>query len=78
MKACWIKCDIDGAGRKWRLAVERTSFTSGSAEVYFVEEDHAEEMTLAEYREEFPKNEIVEITPPPGKVKRTALGNEDA
>ena len=39
MKAYWIKCDIDGNGRSWRLAVER------DGTVYFVEEDFAEEMT---------------------------------
>lgn len=59
MSAYWIKCDIDGAGRMWRLAVER----EGS--VYFVEEDFAEEMTLDEYREEFPNNSIAPVAPPP-------------
>lgn len=59
MTAYWIKSDIDGVGRKWRIVVER------NGRVYWPMEDFEEEMTLDEYREEFPKNQIVEIAAPP-------------
>lgn len=50
--AWWIHCDIDGSGARWRLAVDR------GGEIYFPMEDFGEEMTIEEYREEFPKNEM--------------------
>lgn len=50
--AWWIRCDIDGSGPRWRLAAERGD------EVYFPMEDFAEEMTIDQYREEFPHNEM--------------------
>lgn len=50
--AWWIRCDIDGSGPRWRLAVERGD------EVYFPMEDFGEEMTIEQYREEFPHNEM--------------------
>ena len=56
--AYWIRCDLDGEGRKWRLAVDRGN------DVYFPGEDFAEEMTLDEYREEFPGIEIRAIERP--------------
>jgi len=56
--AYWIKCNLDGEGRKWRLAVER------GREVYFPVDDFGEEMTIEEYREEFPGVEVVKIEQP--------------
>lgn len=53
--AWWIHCDIDGSGARWRLAVER------GGEIYFPMEDFGEEMTIEQYREEFPKNEMVPV-----------------
>lgn len=53
--AWWIHCDLDGSGARWRLAVER------GGEIYFPMEDFGEEMTIGEYREEFPKNEMVPV-----------------
>jgi hypothetical protein len=57
-RAWWVHCDIDGAGRKWRLMVERTDG------VYFPVEDFGEEMTMDEYRETFPDNTVVPCQPP--------------
>ena len=53
--AWWIHCDIDGSGARWRLAVDR------GGEIYFPMEDFGEEMTIEEYREEFPKNEMAPV-----------------
>ena len=58
--AYWIKCNLDGDGRKWRLAVARGN------EVFFPGEDYAEEMTIEEYLEEFPGVEIRAIERPGG------------
>lgn len=54
----WIHCDIDGSGARWRLAVERIG------EVYFPMEDFGEEMTIEQYREEFPHNEMLSMESP--------------
>jgi len=48
----WVKANIDGKGR-WHLVVDRGD------EVYFPEVDFSEEMSLEEYKEEFPDNEVV-------------------
>jgi len=53
--AWWIHCDIDGSGARWRLAVDR------GGEIYFPMEDFGEEMTIEEYREAFPKNELAPV-----------------
>lgn len=53
--AWWIRCDIDGSGTRWRLAVER------GGEIYFPMEDFGEEMTIEQYREEFPHNEMLPV-----------------
>lgn len=53
--AWWIRCDIDGSGARWRLAVDR------GGEIYFPMEDFGEEMTVEQYREEFPLNEVVPV-----------------
>lgn len=60
MNAWWIFCDIDGAGKRWRIAVERGD------EIYFPVEDFGEEMSMDEYRSEFPGNKIIEIPLPSG------------
>lgn len=53
--AWWVHCDIDGSGARWRLAVER------GGEVYFPVEDFGEEMTVEQYRQEFPQNEMLPV-----------------
>ena len=59
MSTYWINCDIDGAGRRWRIAVERDG-----PEVYFPIEDFGEEMSIAEYREEFPGTDVETVAGP--------------
>ena len=69
--AWWIHCDIDGSGARWRLAVER------GGEVYFPMEDFGEEMTVEQYREEFPLNEMTPAGLPAaraGTVRRHECG----
>lgn len=55
-----ITCDIDGAGKKPRLATYREN-EWGEPEVYFIGEDFGETMTIEEYQEEFPKNKVTKI-----------------
>ncbi len=56
----WIKCDIDGCGKKWRLAVER------DGNIYFPMEDFEpfEDCGIEGYREECPEHEIRSFGPP--------------
>lgn len=56
--AWWVHCNIDGSGARWRLAVDR------GGEFYFPMEDFGEEMTVEEYREEFPNNGMVPVKSP--------------
>jgi len=55
-----ITCDIDGTGKKPRLATDRENHW-GEPEVYFIDEDFGETMTIEEYQEEFPKNKVTKI-----------------
>ena len=50
----WIKCDIDGCGKKWRLAIER------DGNIYFPMEDFAplEDAGIEVYASEFPDHKI--------------------
>lgn len=62
MSACWIYCDIDGSGKRWRLAVERGG--DDGPEVYFPAEDFSEQMSMAEYRETWPSHPVDPCRPP--------------
>ena len=58
----WIKCDIDGCRKKWRLAVER------DRKLYFPKEDFEpfadDDAGIEVYHEEFPDHEIRSFEPP--------------
>jgi len=54
-RQAWIFCDIDGTGKRWRLAVERENQSPGSDEMwetYFPHADFAEPFGFDAWKEE--------------------------
>jgi len=74
-KAYWIKCDIDGRGEKWRLAIEREGgyFNEDDEpvpEYYFPFDD------FEEFQENFEDHEKSEISQPRNEGSVEYLASE--
>ncbi len=65
-RAMWIKIDIDGSGRRWRLAVRRVSEFDGEEMLVFPLEDF-EDYWDEERQGTYP---IVAINPPTDEPQR--------